>query len=93
MLLGKLGEAGGSSFEEYLFGRQARDSFRQSGILLNESPLIEPPHVPPPPLCGDGKPAFTTGPQPPPAPPREEAPPPVSADEYGGFDRDDDIPF
>jgi hypothetical protein len=51
--------------------------------------MIEPP----PPLPSDGKPAFTTGPQPPLAPPREEAPPPVSADEYGTFDQDDDIPF
>ena len=92
-LLGKLGETGGPSFEEYLFARQARETFRQSGLLLNESPLIEPPHVPPPPLLSDGKPAFTTGPQPPPSPPREEAPPPASADDYGGFDRDDDIPF
>jgi hypothetical protein len=63
-LLGKLGEAGGPSFEGYLFGRQARDSYRQSGLLLNESPLIEPPHVPPPPLVSDVKPAFTTGQQP-----------------------------
>jgi hypothetical protein len=91
-LLGKLGEAHGPSFEEYLFARQARDSFRQNGILLNESPLIESAHVPPPPLLSDGKPAFTTGPQPPPAPPRGDTPPPASADDYG-FDPDDDIPF
>jgi len=73
-LLGKLGEKGGPTFEDYLFARQARDSFPQSGVLLNESPLVEPPHVPPSPLRSDGKPVLTTGPQPPLAPPREEAP-------------------
>jgi hypothetical protein len=93
MLLGKLGEKGGPTFEEYLFARQARKTFRQNRLWLNESPLIEPPRAPPAPLLSDGKPAFTTGPQPPPAAPREEAPLPSSADDYGGFDRDDDIQF
>ena len=73
-LLGKLGEAGGPSFEEYLFARRARETFRQNGLLLNKSPLIEPPHVPQPPLLSDGKPAFTTGPQ---APRRRVRKPPA----------------
>jgi hypothetical protein len=33
-LLGKLGEPGGPGFGEYLFARKARESFRQSGLLL-----------------------------------------------------------
>src|SRR5580704_7173112 len=41
-LLGKLGEKGGPSFEEYLFARRARESFRQDGLLLG-APALAPP--------------------------------------------------
>jgi hypothetical protein len=95
-LLGKLGQEGGPSFEEYLFAKQARESFRQSGVLLDEAPAIAPPGPPAPTLAIErGSQTVTTGKQPRDyASRRDEAPPPASADGYGGRETlDDDISF
>jgi hypothetical protein len=96
MLLGKLGEAGGPSFEEYLFARQARESFRQDGLLLGAPALApsEPPPaieskalIPQPPQRA--KITITSGHQ---AYASHEDPP--LHDRYDGpTDRDDDIPL
>jgi hypothetical protein len=95
-LLGKLGQKGGPSFEEYLFARRARESFRQDGLLLG-APALAPPEPPPaieskasiplPPQSA--KITVTSGPQ---AYASHEDPPPH--DRYDGpTDRDGDIPL
>jgi hypothetical protein len=98
-LVARLGQTNGPDIAWVRRAAELRRALKGDYGFEIEDPESEPPkiedqsQVPPPPLLRDGKPAFTTGPQPPAASPREEAPPPASADEYGGFDRDDDIPF
>lgn len=88
-LIGKFGSPNGPSLAEARVAKALRIALKTGA----KPPALEAHKTPSPGQVARRQTTFTTGPQPPPEPPREEAPPPVSADEYGGFGRDDDIPF
>jgi hypothetical protein len=88
-LIGKFGSPGGPTLAEVRIAKSLRIAMKTGG----EPPALAAHKTASPAEVARGQTTSTTGPQPPPAPPREEAPPPISADEYDGFEVDDDIPF
>jgi hypothetical protein len=88
-LIGKFGSPNGPTLAEARIAKALRIALKTGA----EPPAPEAYKTVLPAEVAAGQPIVTTGPQPPPASPREEAPPPISANEYDGFEVDDDIPY